>query len=1389
MEVDEWNILDMYFRDHIYPFSKHHLDSYRQFIKKHIPETIKSYNPITMIKLDNNGKEAMKVEVYVGGKDGNAIFLDRPVMFDEDGKPILMTPYECRMKDTTYSTKLYADLDIEYTKEGNHYASKQFPHTLIGSIPLMLHSDQCVLHAQGSKVIRAFSECPMDPGGYFLVNGKEKVVVSQERIATNRLFVQRNKDPDIIYKGRIRCTASSGETALSPRTVEFLYINPEPKLAKKKAGGGKEEDEGEGEENGEEDSEKSSYKSHRGAIFVTLPAIKSVLPLTTVFRALGYETDKEIVEAIYGPIDNSFTCTAFCNFLRPSLTYQGKNPIYTMAEAHQNLKMRTFFKSIQQVKSILTLDLFPNIEEGGIKEKGMYLGYLINTFIRTVMGMLPESDRDSYAFKRVDISGFLLAQLFQETYSKLRKSIRVKLDRFYNFGPIQTTGKLEDLVTKENLVAIIPPAYITDIFTRSLKGMWGTITDDPEQGKVQDLSRISYIGFLSHLRRVNTPLDRSIKITSPHRLHSQQWGIMCPFETPDGASVGYLKNLALLTQITAGSNPATIYQLLDELGVVLIKDISAAYAASASNNVKIFINGTWYGITDEPFLVTQTLRLYRRNGLINQFISISWNIQEYEIRIQTEAGRPCRPLFIVENGIAAIDKLQGKIKTWFDMIFGFTISDKDKNENTYYEDKFISPFTLTQFQNMDLLDILEVLKTTQGCIEYLDIEEENTMLLAMNRKELNTFHTHLEIHPSTALSVVTQIVPFANHNQAPRVIFHGAQSKQAIGLPQTNFSKRFDTMSYLQHYPQKRIISTRGSHYNGNDRMPNGFNAIVAIATYSGFNQEDSILINKNSIDRGLFRITAYKTMTAIEKTLSPTDRLMFANPVNMRDSGIEVAGIKHANYGLLDESGIIKKESYIPRGQEAVVLGLLHVQQKTKEITKGILTERIIEDVYKDVSMVTDVHHYGKIDSVYINEQVAGVGSRICKVKFRKVRRPEVGDKHCSAHGQKGTLGQIIPQESMPFSKNGIVPDLIINPHAFPSRMTIGHIVETVFAKLCCMEGTTGDGTVFIPFDKDAMYTSLENHGYEKYGNEILYNGYSGTQMATEIFIGPIFYYRLKHMVTDKIHARDKGPKTQLTHQPTSGRSKSGGLRLGEMERDVLLSHGLAQFIKESYMEKSDKFKWAVCKYCGTIAKYAPQRNIIECERCKRQDISEIETPYCFKLLVQEMEAMGTQMRLATDIDYSDSDSDSDNASNVSYPDVQGEAEESAAESSGDDDEGGSSSASGSGSGGGDDEEGSSVSGSDSGGSDEEEGSDEVGDDSYMQQGGAIETIPVPTLNPLLADNLESESEYPLPAEDTTIKVGGDTKTIIIDYKNIINDPSPSSAFDDEEEDTDFFA
>ena len=873
--MNDWEIIDLYFKNHKYPFTNHHLDSYRELIKSYIPKTISSFNPITMIKYDENdkSKKIMQADVYIGGENTDEIFIDHPIITDysSEGKiNKILTPNDARLKNLTYETHIYANVLVKVTGEDGEIITTNLKNVAIGSIPIMLHSDICVLNGNGNKVLQLLGECIYDCGGYFIIDGKEKVIIAQESLTTNCLFTNKLKDDDnFSYKGFIRCSADSGETLLKPKSVEFYLVK-----------------------NTDDVTEKHSHQ--KGCILLSLPSVEGKIPLFIVFRALGLETDKEIYETIFGINNSPIEETFFTNFIRPSLTdnyyiYDGeKKYIYTQEDALNYIKFRVKYKTIDHVKYILSAEVLPNITlftDNSIKNnypdvfrnKCKYLGHLTKEFINVCLKIRLETDRDNYFYKRINISGFLLAELFQEAYAKLRKDIRDTMDQFYYYGAWKANNNYSNYINKDNIFRLVRNIIIAETFAKSLKGRWGLASDDdPELGRVQDLSRISYIGYLSHLRRVNMPIDRSLKITSPHKLHSQQWGIMCPFETPDGASVGYLKNLAFLSKVAAGTNPDFIKTCLLDIGVIPIE----YYNLPLDKNItKVFVNNTWFGITNDPINIIRILKAYRRNAFINILTSISWQISYNEIRIFTETGRAVRPLIIVKDGKAKIfDK---KYNNWFDMIIGKHYPFEDRNEQIYYKNYYVNPLTLDIFSNKTIMEIINILEIDDAVIEYIDAQESDVSLIAMKSTDINNFHTHLEIHPSTIVSVVTGNIPMCNHNAAARNVFHAAQTKQAIGIYATNFTKRFDTFGFIQHYPQKPIINTRHAQYTGSDYMANGVNLIVAIMTYSGYNQEDSLIINRNSINRGLFHLSYYKSLTATAKKISDYERIRFGNPLD----------------------------------------------------------------------------------------------------------------------------------------------------------------------------------------------------------------------------------------------------------------------------------------------------------------------------------------------------------------------------------------------------------------------------------------------------------------------------------------------------------------------------
>lgn len=1193
---DTWEVLDEYFRSNRYFLTKHHIESYDDFVSNKITNTIKVLNPFIVLKNQDNGQVQHQIEVYIGGMDGSQVFINKPTIFQADTmEQRLLFPNEARLRDMTYKSDIYANVQVKYTtREGTSesvYEPPMFKNIRIGAIPIMLHSKLCCLSKQPAHVLREMGECPYDQGGYFVIDGKEKVIVAQERIATNRIFINKSKDERFVYEGLIRCT--SEENPLFPKTVNMHVFKDDILFERKKD---------------------SKFPKVPNAIIVSSVNISTELPLFVLFRALGIESDREILEHICYNIEDPQK-KPMLDFLRYSIVQA--NSVMTQEDALAYISNFVAYKHIDEVKKILIFDIFPNVGES-FKNKALFLGHVVNKLINVCLGASKESDRDSYLFKRVDISGFLVGNLFRDYYNQFRNSVRNTIDREYLYGPWRTTKNIDHLINKSNMFTIFRGDIIEDGMKKSLKGSWGTNMiqeqqdlDKIKQGISQDLSRISYLATISHLRRVNTPIDPTSKMIAAHRLHTSQWGVMCPCESPDGASIGLLKNFAIMCNITFDISSNEIIDALVENGMLEISNVSVP---DIQGFTKVMVNNNWVGVHSDPVRMFKILKLYKRNGIINMYTSVSWNIPNQEIHVLTEAGRCVRPLYVVYNGKLLIEDKIKQGLSWEELTVG-----KCRSRTNIQE-----------------------LEEKQAAIEYIDVEEANCSYIAMDGSYLKkgTNYTHCEIHPSTILSVVTHQIALAHHNQAPRNIFSGAQGKQAIGMPYTNYQNRIDTMAYVLHYPQKPLLNTRFMEYINNNRMPHGENLIVAIACYSGYNMEDAVIINKDAIDRGSFNLTYLTNLISFEEDNKiENESIVFNNPYAIIESGKDLKEIKFANYKKLDENGfpvlnsyIVESDAYLGRTK----IKTEYVEDKTD--VNNIFGNKTKREVYSDRTLVADKTMSGIVDKVFVYKN--DENKRTCKIRFRKTRVPELGDKLCSRHAQKGVIGMILPSTNMPFTKDGIVPDIIINPHAIPSRMTLAHLLEALLGKAACMLGTLIDGTPFNNNVYDEIYDSLEkDFGMERNGNEIMYNGRTGEQIATEIFIGPTYYERLKHMVGDKINYRGIGYKTvkkadgnqtvlkvapvsATTRQPTGGRSGGSALRVGEMERDSLVSHGTVQTLQESFMDRADAFEYHIDNGTNFINKLSVK---------DPSDVSKIRTPYCFKLMVQEAATMGVKTNIIT--------------------------------------------------------------------------------------------------------------------------------------------------------------
>jgi len=1223
---DTWYILDEYFKTN-YFLTKHHLDSFNDFVLNKLKNTIRVLNPFVIIKNQDNGEVTHEINVYIGGTNGDDIYLSKPTIV-ENGEQRMMYPNEARLKDLTYKADIFADVEIQYKTQvkGKKLAldTQMFPKVKIGAFPIMLHSCLCALNGQPSPVLHEMGECIYDQGGYFVIDGKEKVIVAQERIATNKIFINKSKDPKFSVEGLIRCT--SEENPLFPKTVNIYVHADRSKKIPKKTDEEKEDD--------EQGAEETIIK-HPNSIVISVPNIKTPIPLFVLFRILGVESDKSIMEHILqGSVDDPKN-KEMVDFLRYSVMHGSS----MMSQQSANAYLSNFveYQNVDKLKQILIDDVFPNVGKE-YKKKALFLGHIINKLVRVCLGASKESDRDSYIFKRVDISGFLVANLFRDYYRQFRVRVRNTIDHIYLYGPWRNMENVKGLVNNANLSNIFKPSIIEDGMKKSLKGSWGVNmieeqqdADDIKQGVVQDLSRLSYIGFLSHLRRVNTPIDPTSKMVAPHRLHTSQWGIMCPCESPDGASIGLLKNFAIMCKVTFDTNPGHIVACLKDLGVTFLNNMDVV---SMQGSTKVLINSNWVGNHKDPVFLYQTLKLLKRNAFINVYTSVSWNILQNEILILTEAGRCCRPVYVVNKGKLVVEKYLDRIKSkaiaWADLITGSSMKDVDDLRDAYVPFKEI-------FKGMSMEALLSKLEDNQSCIEYIDVDESNNSLIAMDKGSVTKQTTHCEIHPSTIFSVVTHQIPLTNHNQAPRNIFSGAQGKQAIGCYATNFPNRIDTMSYILHYPQKSLVDTRFCDYLNINHVPNGENLILALASYTGYNMEDAIIINRDAIQRGSFNVTYFKNMVAREEeNKRENEIIVFNNPKQVIDDGKALQDLKWANYTKLDENGFPKVNSYISEGD--AVIGKTKIKYEMVEdesLQNKLFANKVQKELYLDRSVIADKTLSGIVDKVFV--YVDDENMKTCKIRFRKTRMPELGDKCCSRSAQKGCIGMIVPRENMPFTKDGIVPDIIINPHAIPSRMTMSHLLETLLGKIGCLKGMIVDGTPFNNNDYSSLYDMLEKEFHmERYGNEIMYNGLTGDQIASEIYIGPTYYERLKHMVADKINYRQvnmrtiydkdkehllkEAPVNVLTRQPTKGRGNNGGLRIGEMEKDSILSHGMLGFLKESLMERSDKYEFYVD---------STNMDILNKDSTSKVDTSKVSAPYAFKQFVHELNTLAIKPEL----------------------------------------------------------------------------------------------------------------------------------------------------------------
>jgi DNA-directed RNA polymerase beta subunit len=1646
---EPYTLIESYFRgQHLERLVRHQIESYNHFINYQIQRTIEMFNPV-LIRSENDyvaDRGQYFLEAYVSFENFK---LYPPQIHENNGATKIMLPQEAKLRNFTYASTMTVDVQIKYVIRNTDamdtpkIITKTLPKINIGKMPIMLKSSICVL-TQNKHIHSQFTgECPMDCGGYFVIKGSEKTVLGQERAAENRVYCFDGRN-SAKWNWIAEIKSIPDFKCISPKQIEMM-------IASKNNGFGH-------------------------GIYVNIPRIKQPIELFVVFRALGVLSDREICDMILLNIEDAGN-SELLNALQGSIVEANK--YLTQEDAIRQITAYVAYTPINmdretgQLKKrefaieVLNSDLFPHCHTP--TQKIYMLGYMAKKLIQTSLGWLPCDDRDSYLNKRIDLTGTLLNNLFRNYFNKLVKEMQKQVVREINGGSWRSTEDYENIINMTNIYKIMKSTTIENGITRALSTGDFSIkqANSSKVGVAQVLNRLTYVASLSHLRRVNTPLEKSGELIAPRKLHNTTWGFLCPAETPEGQSIGVVKNISYMSHITIPTKSSSLYEYV-EPHILKVEDTTPQLLAG---KIKVFVNGTWVGVTEKPFELYEAMKDKKYRGIINIYTAIVFDYKLMEIRICNDGGRLTRPLLRVRNNKAIITP--------------DIIEKVDKHELAWN-------------------DLLTSCRIDESVVEYIDPEEQNHSMVAMKTKhgylgENATYnYTHCEIHPSTIFGVLASCIPFPEHNQAPRntyqclgtnelvwmadgtkkkicdvnigesvltfhpetmevtsthvinhfvrkieypiyclktisgreitatedhkfmtnqgwatvkeltenpeltigismqqcntienvdivdnelildeqmfiakmrsigidetdnrkiskifqyteelkqngllplyknnkklpllsriigflyadgsinvynknshnytykyknlqcsfdfgtqndatlfefdinscgfktvkilegtrsfthsdddriqthhtftcihngclpaflislglsygkktetirnpipnwimsvkeyakqfmrgfqggdgckircdkttdkrytnpcdlYIFHTgetsqqispsyedsmvcfmnqccnilemfdihitstvktqkisntrtkvsftissskdnlikyydnigyayaetknycsfknieylksknehskssnekyiniekwsenvsvkngycfipllsitpepdglisditvesenhsfiassgfassncAMAKQAIGVYALNYDQRMDKTAYVLSYPSRPLVDTRLMNFIHLNQIPSGCQIHVAIMTHTGYNQEDSVLVNKGSIDRGLFSATIYHTEKDEDKNII-RDEIIRCKPDKTKTKGI-----KFGNYDKVNNQGFIPENTLV-ENRDVIIAKIIPIKENRNDPTKTIK--------YEDQSKTFRTTEETYIDKNYTGRN--GDGYNFAKVRVRVHRKPGYGDKFSSRHGQKGTCGNIIPECDMPFTKEGLRPDIIINPHAIPSRMTIAQLKETLLGKVLLELGMFGDGTSFGNLDIKTIIGELQNLGYESHGNEVMYNGLTGEQLETSIFIGPVFYQRLKHMVADKQHSRAIGPMVNLTRQPAEGRSRDGGFRIGEMERDVMIAHGMSKFCRERLYDVSDKYSTYVCRKCGMIASYndgnhkGSDFSVHLCNTCNNTtDFAKVEIPYAYKLMAQELQTINVVPRLITE-------------------------------------------------------------------------------------------------------------------------------------------------------------
>ncbi|MDF2782764.1 MAG: rpoB [Nitrososphaeraceae archaeon] len=1089
--------------------ARQHLNSYNEFMERGLQSII-----------DEVGEIEIETAEYPYKIKLGKIKLQQPRIMELDGSITHVAPVEARLRNLTYASPVMLECSIV---EDGKILESRFIH--VGDMPVMAKSNACILHNLVEPKLIELGEDPRDPGGYFVINGSERVIVGLEDLSYNKIIVDVEETTGaLLYKAKVYSSIVGYRAKLE------LIMRPD------------------------------------GSIVAKIPGSPVDIPLITLVRALGLESDRDIAnavslnETIQDELEPSFEKIGEITTSRDSIVYISKRIAPGMLEEFQ----------IKRAETLLDWGLLPHLGKNpdNRHEKALFLGEAASKLIELKLGWIDTDDKDHYGNKVIKFAGQMLADLFRTAFRNLIRDMKYQLER---------SGQKRGI---NAVAAAVRPGIISDKLNNAIAtGNWGR----GRVGVTQLLDRTNYMSTISHLRRIQSPLSRSQPNFEARDLHATHFGRICPAETPEGSNCGLVKNLALSAIISVSVPSAEIIEKLYELGV---QHVDEANEDIRRKGARVFVDGKLIGYAENGRGTSDTLRNLRRSGKIHPHVGVYFYSSgnpnaTNRLYISCNAGRVLRPLAIIGEGKSLvtneiIEKISKKFLSWSDLLY-------------------------------------------MGIIELVDANEEENCYISMDVDKLESINTHLEIFPSAILGVGASIIPYPEHNQSPRNTYESAMAKQSLGFSTPLMNASTYVRQHFMLYPQTPTVSTKAISLLGLDDRPTGQNCIVAVLPFEGYNIEDAIVFNKSSVERGLGRTFFYRVYEAEAKQYPGGMKDSFELP----ESDTNIRGYRGEKaYRLLEHDGAIMHESVVTGGD--ILIGRTSPPRFMEEYK-----EFEVKGPYRrDTSIGVRPSENGVVDTVIMTQSVEG--GKMYKIRVRDMRVPEIGDKFASRHGQKGVIGMLVNQEDLPYSESGVVPDIMINPHAFPSRMTVGQFMESLGGKAASLRGTIVDGSAFLGEKFESIKGILEKHGFKHSGKETMYDGRTGKKFPADVYMGVVYYQKLHHMVADKIHSRARGQVQMLTKQPTEGRARGGGLRFGEMERDCLIAYGASMMLKDRLLEESDKAEINVCERCGLLAYYDVKQRRFICRVCgEKSKISSIVIAYAFKLLLQEMMSLNVAPRL----------------------------------------------------------------------------------------------------------------------------------------------------------------